>query len=66
MVSPTFWDFLMEGGYALLFEDEETGDKQFKCPSCDKIITEDDKIKCIDEDKKIFKCPFCDEPIEIK
>jgi hypothetical protein len=27
---PDFWDFLMEGGYDLIFNNEETGEKQFK------------------------------------
>ena len=66
MTFPTFWDFLMEGGYGLLFNDEETNAKQFICPNCGKKLTQTDKIECIDEVEKIFKCPFCDESIELK
>lgn len=56
----------MEGGYDLLFNEEETGEKQFTCPSCGKKITQADRVECIDEVEKIFKCPLCDEPIELK
>lgn len=63
---PTFWDFLMEGGYDLLFENEETGEKQFKCPSCGRFLTKHDKIEYISESEKLFKCPYCDEPMEVK
>ncbi len=62
MSEPDFWDFVFEGGYDLLFPEDE--DNTYQCSSCKQIIKGDEKVKWIDKEKTIFECPKCGEVIK--
>jgi predicted RNA-binding Zn-ribbon protein involved in translation (DUF1610 family) len=64
MQEPEFWDFVMEGGYDLLFPDDE--DKEFECPHCQTVIAGSEKVEWIDRKKRVFKCPECEEEISLE
>ena len=64
MNDPDFFDFMLEGGYDLLFPDDE--DETFQCPFCNRIINGSQKVEWIDKKNKIFKCPACGDKLEIK
>ena len=63
MAIPDFWDFMMEGGYDLLFPDDD--EQTFKCPFCRALISGDQKVEWIDKKSGKFKCPECGEEINI-
>jgi DNA-directed RNA polymerase subunit RPC12/RpoP len=63
MKDPDFFDFMLEGGYDLLFPDDE--DENYECPHCGRIIEGNEKVEWIDKKNKIFKCPECGEEVKI-
>jgi DNA-directed RNA polymerase subunit RPC12/RpoP len=63
MQHPDFWDFALEGGWDLLFPDDE--ERSYICLYCKKIIKGKEKVEWV-EKNKIFKCPECDKSLEIK
>lgn len=63
MMNPDFWDFMMEGGYDLLFPDDNG--QTFKCPLCGAVVSGDQKVEWIDKKEGKFKCPECGEEIRI-
>lgn len=63
MENPDFWDFMLEGGYDLLFPDDE--DDTVECESCGRVIKGSEKVEWVDKERRIFKCPECKENIEI-
>lgn len=63
MSDPDFWDFVMEGGWDLLFPDDEEG--TFDCPFCGQVIQGSQKVQWIDKNEKKFKCPACGQTLEI-
>ena len=62
MDDPDFIDFMMEGGYPLLFP-EDFG--EYQCPKCGHVTKSGDKVAWVDAEKKTFKCPECGEVIKI-
>jgi predicted RNA-binding Zn-ribbon protein involved in translation (DUF1610 family) len=62
--NPELWDFIMEGGYELLFPEDE--ERSYQCPYCGRIINGDEKVRWLDRMKTIFQCPECEEKIEIR
>jgi len=63
MPDPEFFDFMLEGGYELLFPEEE--DRTVECPYCGRLIRGDEEVEWIDKKKKIFKCPDCGKKLKI-
>jgi len=61
MPDPDFWDFVLEGGYDLLFS-EEGG---VECPSCSQKIQREE-VEWLDEDEGVFECPGCNTKIKVK
>lgn len=45
-----FFDFIMEGGYELLFPEEEDGDEE---------------VEWVDKKQGIFKCPDCRKRLNV-
>lgn len=64
MINQDFWDFVMTGGYELLFPDDEG--KQLECQFCGRVIKGDEKVEWVDKLKGILKCPDCGEQLEDK
>ena len=64
MSEPNFWDFMMEGGYDLLFPDDE--DETYECSHCGRIINGHERVEWLDKKNKIFKCPGCHSEIKIE
>lgn len=64
MKEPDFWDFMMEGGYDLLFPDDE--ENSFKCSFCGRIIQDSERVEWLDKSEKKLKCPECGETLEIR
>ena len=64
MPDPDFWDFVMEGGWALLFPDDL--EESVECFSCKRIIKGNEEVEWVDKKKKAFKCPNCGDVLEIK
>lgn len=60
MPDPDFFNFMLEDGYDLIFDDEE----EFECPHCGYMITPEDNIEVTGEGQ--FKCPECGEDAEIR
>ena len=58
MIDPDFEDFVLDGGYDLLF------DVDVQCPHCDRIIASNERVEWVDKQKNIFKCPECNRRIE--
>lgn len=63
MNNPDFEDFMLDGGFDLLFDDE---DGEIQCPYCDRIIKGNEQVEWIDKREGIFKCPECGEQMEDK
>lgn len=59
MQLPDFWDFMLDGGYDLLFPDDE--DNKYKCPFCLETVNGSDKVEWLNKDHTRFKCPNCGE-----
>lgn len=63
MEDPDFWDFMLEGGYDLLFPDDK--DDTVKCENCGRTIKGSEKVGWVDKEKKIYKCPNCGSKVKI-
>ena len=59
MQDPDFEDFVLDGGYDLLFNDD------IQCPHCNRIIESNEQVEWIDKSKRVFKCPDCGKQIEV-
>lgn len=64
MGQPDFEDFILSGGWDLLFPDDE--DETCECPHCGRVIDGDEKVEWVDKKNKAFKCPDCGEEIELE
>lgn len=62
-MTPDFWDFMLEGGYDLLFPDDE--DETYECPFCNRVIMGSEKVEWKDKKDRIFLCPECKREIRI-
>jgi predicted RNA-binding Zn-ribbon protein involved in translation (DUF1610 family) len=60
--NPDWWDFVMEGGWDLLYPDDE--DETFECPHCNRIINGSEKVEWVDKKNSVFKCPECGEELK--
>lgn len=58
-----FWDFMLEGGYDLLFPDDE--DNTVECENCGRVIKGSEKVEWVDKNKRIFKCLDCKQDIKL-
>ena len=58
-----FFDFVLEGGWDLLFPDDD--EMSYECPFCRKVLTGKEKVEWIDRKNKIFKCPHCNKVIKM-
>jgi len=62
MPDPDFWDFILEGGYDLLFSEEEG---RVECPSCHHEIQQN-RVEWVDEDEGVLECPGCNTKIKVR
>lgn len=62
MEDPNFWDFVLEGGWELLFPEDEEG--SIECSACGRVIRGNEKVEWTDKKKKTFKCPNCKDLIQ--
>lgn len=60
MPEPDFFDFMLEGGYDLIFDDND----EFECLHCGYMITPEE-VDTFDKDFGTIKCPSCGEEIEL-
>ena len=63
MTSPDLWDFMLEGGYELLFPEEE--EVVAVCPYCDYEIMGGETVEVADKKKKLAKCPGCGKEMKL-
>lgn len=63
MTGPDFEDFMLGGGWDLLFPDEF--EDNYTCPFCGRVIQGREKVEWVDKNLGIFKCPECGEEITI-
>ena len=61
---PDFEDFILEGGWDLLFSEGEG--KDYRCPHCRYVIKGSEEVRWIDKLKGILYFPECDGKIELK
>ncbi len=61
---PDFFDFVLDGGWDLLFPEEEN--RSYECPFCEEVINGNSQVEWVDKEGKIFKCPNCDGNVLLK
>lgn len=64
MQDSDFEDFMLDGGFDLLFFDDE--DKEIECSNCCRVIKGNEQVEWVDKNEGIFKCPECGENLEDK